>query len=72
MEKPPFQFGLKAVFKAITAFAILLGIATAAPLLPSLLVAIAALCFPFVLFGFLCNKVAITLMDSAPHKPPDA
>lgn len=72
MEKPPFQFGLKAVFKAITGFAAFLGIGTAAPQLLFLLAAVAAVSFPFVLCGFFCNKVAISLMETALRKPRDA
>ena len=72
MEKLPFQFGLKAVFKATTIIAALLGIGTAVPQLPLFVVAVAAISLPFVLCGVFCNNVAISLMESAPRQPPDA
>lgn len=72
MMKTPFQFGLKSVFKAITAVAALLAIRIAAPELVSLLAGIAALPLSMVLFSVLCNKFAIYLMESAPRRRPDA
>jgi len=59
MEKPPFQFGLKAVFTAMTAVALLFAFPS--PFTFIFLVSI-AICQGLLIWDELCNK----------RQPPDA
>ena len=72
MQQPPFQFRLRTIFEATTVAAALLAIGVAAPEAAALLAGLAASFLPFVLCGFLFNKLALWLMESVPHKSSDA